>query len=282
MPNQRQRLITVQSAVNQIKILIEKAIRKDGAKGKTSVITSQVPINLLHDAIKAEFINKGVNSNYIHPAYKSKGEITLHGYLKTKKQDIVIFPNNLNKAEEKIIVDGLLKDSIDKHGKDLTEATLTVNVRSQLSSVAKNFDTLFERTFAEPLNFHLRCPNMVLGEFYMINVYEYDDDAIKKKRVAFKGRRSVEKHLKKYITSFQSLNNRQTTGRQDYKYERVCLLIVDFNNATPIIYNTTNELKSAGLISQNSTLNIDNMNFPTFVSSLLSTYETRFGANRFT
>lgn len=34
---------------------------------------------------------------------------------------------------------------------------------------------MYERTFAESLNLHLRCPSMVLGEFYMIPVYSYDD-----------------------------------------------------------------------------------------------------------
>lgn len=53
--------------------------------------------------------------------------------------------------------DGILKGERDKYGFEFTEHTLSVNVRSQLSSIAKNFDTLYERTFAEAINLHLRC-----------------------------------------------------------------------------------------------------------------------------
>ena len=45
-----------------------------------------------------------------------------------------------------------------------------------MSSLAKNADTLFERIFAKSLNLHMRYPNIVLGEVYLIPVYEYDDN----------------------------------------------------------------------------------------------------------
>lgn len=275
--------ITVQEAVNQIKAMIEDAINAGGETAKNNLIRTQAPINLLHDVVKAEFIRNGVNPLQINPQYGvSSPELGLAGYLKRKNQDICLTPNNMHPTPEILNFDGLLNGEKDQYGLTYTEAILSVNVRSQLSSVSKNFDTLYERTFAEASNLHLRCPNMVLGEFYMIPVYEYDDSAARQNRVAFKPNRNISSHIEKYALSFNALNNRPSTIGGELRYERVCLLIVDFNHATPIIYNTNNDLIAAGLLPSSSKATIDNMNFPTFVHSLLQTYETRFGANRFT
>jgi len=154
---------------------------------------------------------------------------------------------------------------------------LSVNVRSQLSSVAKNFDTLYERTFAEALNFHLRLPNMVLGEVYMIIAKEYDSDAAANNTVAFKN----SEHIEKYILAFQALNNRLNIADPLFKYERVALLIVDFSQQTPKLYNTTQELLDDNLIPVGSLANIDDLSFNGFVNDLLQIYQARFPANTF-
>jgi len=283
MPNQPQQLITVQEAVNQIKTMIEDAIRIGGEAAKNNLIRTQAPINLLHNVVKAEFIRNGVNPMLIKPQYgASSPELDLAGYFKRKNQDVCVTPNDIRPTTETLSFDGILNGTSDPYGSAYTEKILSVNVRSQLSSVAKNFDTLYERTFAEALNLHLRCPNMVLGEFYMIPVYEYDDSAARQNRVAFKPNTNISSHIEKYALSFNAVNNRPSVVGNEFRYERVCLLIVDFNHATPIIYNTNNDLIAAGLLPFTSIATIDNMNFPTFVSSLLSTYETRFGQNKFT
>lgn len=274
-------MITIQDAVNQIKALIEDAIITGGVEGKNNLIRTQIPICLLHDAAKASFINEGINPNLVAPAYgQHVGEQKLAGFFKCKDQDICFMPNNFKMQKEVLNFDGILKGKIDPFGKQLTEHILSVNVRSQLSSTAKNFDTLYERTFAEALNLHLRCPEMVLGEFYMIPVYEYDDVLAKNHKVGFKQNRSISKHLEKYIYSFNAVNNRTTKG-EEYKYERVCLLIVDFNRQQPKIYNTNAELIADNLLPANTTASIDNMNFPTFAKGLIQIYEQRFGSGRF-
>ena len=72
-----------------------------------------------------------------------------------KKQDICTVPNEQRKSEkEKLNFEGILYGQEDKFGLDFTEKALSINIFSQLSSSAKNFDTLYERTFAEALNFH--------------------------------------------------------------------------------------------------------------------------------
>lgn len=275
-------MLTIQQAVNKIKSLIEDAIINGGVEGKNNLIRTQIPICLLHDAAKASFIDNGVNPNFVAPIYGDHmGEQKLAGFFKCKDQDICFMPNNYQKKEETLEFDGILKGKIDPFGYDLTEHILSVNVRSQLSSTAKNFDTLYERTFAEALNLHLRCPKMVLGEFYMIPVYEYDDALAKDNRVGFKRNRNISKHLEKYIYSFNAVNGRIDTKGEEYKYERVCLLIVDFSRKTPKIYNTNAELIADNLLPANTTAYIDNLNFSSFAKDLIKIYETRFGKGRF-
>lgn len=272
----------IQNAVNEIKRLIESAIREGGVEAKNNLIRTQVPICLLHDAAKESFISKGVNSKKIRPLLgEHVGEQKLAGFFKRKDQDICILPNNVHKRVEVLNFDGILKGKKDKYGQNFTECTLSVNVRSQLSSIAKNFDTLYERTFAEALNLHLRCEKMVLGEFYMIPVFAYDDKAAKKREVRFTPNRLVKNHIQKYIYSFNAINNRRVLSGEEYKYERVCLLIVDFSKPIPLIYDTDEQLKRDGLLPLDSTASINQMNFPTFADSLLSVYEERFGVGRF-
>lgn len=269
--------ITIDTAIVRIKKMIEDSILKGGETAKNNLIRSQKPINLLHDATKATFIKLGVKPEYIHPPYEThNGELKLAGFFKFKDQDVCLRSSNLQSTPEVLAFDGILKGKQDIYGQELTEKILSVNVRSQLSSLAKNFDTLYERTYAEALNLHLRCPKMVLGELYMIPVFEYDDNLARKKQVGFKPNSKIQSHIEKYLFSFGAINHRTTSTGEEYKYEKVCLLIVDFSQETPVIYNTDEELRSAGLISNSTTASIEEMNFPSFCSSLLSIYQDRF------
>lgn len=286
-------LLSIEQAVLKIKQEIESAIQNgwtkrdgvhitDGCEAKNALIRTQVPINFLHDAVKSSFIRNGVNADCIKPRlYEHRGEITVYGALKTKDQDICIFPKDINENRETLNTPGLLLGEIDPLGYNLTESVLSINVRSQLSSSAKNFDTLYERTFAEPLNIHLRCPNMVLGDVYMITVYEYDDTAAKRNTVAFKNNASAKNMIKKYINAFEALNNRTDINGDYWKYERVCLLVVDFNRSTPVIYNSDAELIAAGLMDANAGYSINNLNFNSFTRYLLDVYSHRFGTGHF-
>jgi hypothetical protein len=153
------------------------------------------------------------------------------------------------------------------------EKILTVNIRSQLSSLGKNIDTLYERTFAEALNFHLSYPKQCLGEVYLIPTHEYDDRAMIQNTILFKAVSKIED----YIRIFQAINSRHTTNKDEYKYERVCLLIVDFRQATPKLYSSTEELKNDGLIEKDSSVNMDNLAIKDFAKDLLNIYVERFG-----
>ncbi len=272
----------IDEAVARIKYLIEKSIVDGGVEAKNNLIRTQGPICILHDAAKAAFMRLGVNPDCINPPYgEHNGELKLAGFFKCKDQDICILPNNISAKEEILLFDGILKGKKDPYGFELTQRILSVNVRSQLSSIAKNFDTLYERTFAEALNLHLRCPKMVLGEFYMIPVFEYDDNLAKNRQVGFKENRKIQDHIQKYIYSFGAVNNRSNIVGEEYKYERVCLLIVDFNRETPKIYYSDDELKADGLLPVRTTASINNMNFTTFAETLMAIYQQRFGLSCF-
>jgi len=253
---------------------IENSIVTGGAKGKESMIRSSVLINLIHDAIKYEFMQAGVNEYNIYPHFgNTKPELKMAGFLKQKDQDICIVPSNIRKVSTTIDWGPLaFENKNDPYGFNFSTNTLVINVRSQMSSLAKNSDTLFERTFAEALNLHMRYPDIVLGEVYLIPVHEYDDDLVKRNSVGFRNRQT---NVEKYISFFNSINNRQTGG-DDYAYERCALLIVDFNRPQPYLFRDSKELECAGYISPSLGIEYATLNFQNFVNDILKVYKGRY------
>lgn len=261
----------------KFKTKIEDSIITGGAKGKESMIRSSALINLIHDAVKQELIDNGVkNTNIFPPFLQSKPELKLAGFLKQKDQDICVIPSNIQKNN--IVIDWgplAFERQMDPYGYDFTNNSLVINVRSQMSSLAKNSDTLFERTFAEALNLHSRYPHIVLGEVYLIPVNEYDDDLVKEKRVGFKPNHT---NIEKYISFFNAINNRKDGGA-DYSYERCALLVIDFNRSQPYLYKNSDELKKAGLISNDFPIEYETLNFQNFAKDILKIYAQRFDIN---
>ena len=290
--------ITMDAALLQLKTLIENAIQQGGSSAKTSVIRSQNGIKIIHDAVKSDLLVTGIHPSLINldkkhlerviyppsrvynrPRRLYDKEHKLAGYLKTKKQDISVIPRNIPITPTNLNYPTELNGYSDFYGDNLTEAILSINVRSQLSSTNKNYDTLYERTFAEPLNLHLRCPNMVLGELYLIMLNEYDSNQVKNNTVAYV-QMSAER-LEKYIKAFQAINGRNNTGTNYYHYERCCLLIVDFQPAVPIVYDTSAALIKDGYLPNTSTVTLHSLDYVTFISDLLAIYSTRFPNNTF-
>lgn len=270
------RIMDINQILLQIKTDFDKSIvtaqfngkkYANGNKAKEALIRSQKIICLIHEFIKNEFVRCKVPETMIFPPIgKSKPEIKIKGFLKSKDQDVSIVP-----------IKKLLFTSNTSSTED-NEKILSVNIRSQLSSLSKNIDTLYERTFAEALNLHLSYPKQCLGEVYLIPTHEYNDQSMLKNQVMFK---SVSK-IEEYIKMFQAINNRNETNKDAYKYERVCLLIADFRQQNPKIYNTTEDLKKDGLISQNSEVNLKNLTIDNFVEDLLEIYKNRFNKNLIT
>jgi len=278
--------ITIQTAVNDIKSIIESSI-VNGNRG--NIIRSSLLINNIHNAIKTDLLNANVHPSLINPskdylnrvinplrrAYNkprnlANKELKLSGFLKTKTQDISVITDNIHISPTVMNVNSGMNGYSDIYGDLFTESVLSINVRSQLSSVDKNFDTLYERTFAESLNLHLRCPNMVLGEVYLIPVKEYINGNI----VGFN---NID--LVKYIEAFHAINMRVNRNDEKFKYERCCLLIVDFDRPIPKIYNTTNELILDGFLPVGSNHSLTNLDYPNFINDILQIYSIRFPAN---
>lgn len=271
----------IQNYVDEIKQLFENAILNDGLGGKTSLIRSQKLINILHEAVKGSLISNNVRSdNILPPLGQSKPELKIAGFLKKKDQDICVVPDGINK-EKRLIDWGPLKaeNQVDNLGSEYAENTLVINVRSQLSSLAKNTDTLFERTFAEALNLHIIYPKMVLGEVYLIPVYEYNDTSMISNKIEFKNNST---NLEKYISFFTSLNRRKdhTDSNEVFKYERCALIIVDFSKTPCKIYTNTEELKVDNLVSKDFSLELHDISFDHCISDLLTVYSQRFNIDQ--
>lgn len=206
----------------------------------------------IHEVVKhslAEELTETLRNYEIHPPLnKSNPELSISGFIKAKNQDIVIL-FDADKPTPEIINDGPLEGQYDKVGKAISEKSIVIGIRSQLSSVAKNFDTLMERAFAETLNLRLRLPSLVMGEAYLLPIYEYDDQAMIKGRVEWK-RNPVP--IKKFIKTFLGISGRNSVDDDLYKYERSTLILVDLKESPPKLFLTNNDLIRAGLIDQNT------------------------------
>ncbi len=267
--------MSIQQAVNNFKELIENSIIEGGNKDKTAMIRSSRPILNIHEAVKNQLVSCGVNEELIFPPLgKRKPELKLAGGLKQKDQDVCVTPNNTEHKSE-ILTIGLLKGTEDKYGEEFTKRTLTINVRSQISSIQKNFDTLYERTISEAQNLHDRCPQMILGEVYLIAIPEYNDKEFGNNKCVFKS--ISPKIVEKYIKSFQAITNRTELDKFFYQYEATCLLIVDFSKKTPKIYHSTNELIADGLLPADTKVKYKGLEWSNFSKKLLEIYTERFG-----
>ncbi len=253
----------------------EGKIFGNGSLAKESLIRSSRLIGYLHECVKEELVrNKVKSGNIFPPLGRSNPEVKITGFLKQKDQDVTVIPSNVEKEE--IVVDwGPLKheNKKDMFGIEYTSNCLVINIRSQLSSLAKNADTLFERTFAEAMNLHTIYKSIVLGEVYLIPVYEYNESDAKNNIVSFSNRKT---NLAKYISFFSAINNRLNKDDDEYKYERCALLIVDFSKEKPVIYNTTDELKKDGLIDNDFDLELEDISFLSFAEDILKKYGERF------
>jgi len=214
MPVDMQLLV---NKLQEMKNIYENAI---GIGEYTRLIRSGRLINLLHE-YAIEELKKKVELSWIVTDKK------VYGFPKIKEQDIIIQPPQ-------------------NGGNVSVGPIMAINVRSQLSSIEKNYDTLFERIFAEALNLHNRFPYMVLGYLYLLPKFGYNPDAAKENQVELSERYNLEK----YILSFLSVANRTGPSDVPWKYERICLLIVDFESKPPEVMDDMQIFLNEGLVSE--------------------------------
>lgn len=266
-------MTSLEEHLKNIKVDYENAIRSGGTNKVHSLIRSKRLINHIHEYVKEELIAKGINPEKIYPRVgNSAPELKMSGFFKTKSQDIVILTGT---PVEEEISDGVLAGKLDSLGKNISERSISINVRSQLSSINKNFDTLYERTFAEPLNLHLRFPKLVTGEIYLMPLVAYDASAAARRRVAFS-----EKFPAKYIPAFSTISGRESITGYEYKYERACLLIVDFRSESPEVIDSIEKLVEERIIPEadRPKYSLDGLSPVGFIDDLLRLYKRRHGS----
>jgi len=243
VPIDRENLI---QTLREMKETYEKAI---GNGNYTNLIRSKRLINMLHKFVASELQNM-VDESWIITDKK------VYGFPKKKEQDILVQPPQDNSRSVTV------------------GPIFSINVRSQLSSIEKNYDTLFERIFAEALNLHNRFPYMVLGYLYLIPHIGYDPEAAKERKIVLTEHYDVEK----YILSFLSISGRKDPLDAPWKYERVCLLIVDFSKDPPEVINNMEQLAQKGLVSEKFSrmYNFEKLSIDSFFDELYKLMMARY------
>ena len=270
---------TIENTVTSANFVNSKGETKrkdDGLQAKVSLITSGQLIQNIHEVVKIslkEGLGKeGFKDFSIHPPIgKSSPEKDVWGFLKKKKQDVVVL---FEKEKEDEIEEGPLKGTKDLLGKNATKYSIVIGIRSQLSSVGKNTDTLMERAFAETFNLRLRHPYLVMGEVYILIVKEYDEQVMKENRIEFKDKYSK---VEKYISIFNAMSGRNNYDKflDNYKYEKSALLLVDFSREPAKIYSNLEELKEDGIVSQDFSEDFSLLSPQNFVKDLIDAYKVR-------
>ena len=276
----------LQTAVEKMKSELEDAVRtssykgksyENGQKAKEALIRSQNLIMNIHEVVKADLdqeLKKFTEKFTIHPPLnRTDPELAMSGFIKSKKQDIVVLFGNEEKKPE-VIKEGPLAGAINSIGKKRSENAVVIGVRSQLSSVAKNFDTLMERAMAETLNLRLRLPQLVMGEVYLLPIVEYDDQAMKENDIAWKNSPIP---IEKFINTFLGISDRAIgkDDKENYKYDRTALILVDFRQSPPKIFLTLEELKGRGCIPNDFEANFDRLSPKNFVADIVYSHRQR-------
>jgi hypothetical protein len=215
----------------------------NGQDAKNAAIRSSGPIQQVHgivrDSIYSALASRGVLPQIWPPLGKSSPELKVTGLLKAKNQDIAV---TIEPHVKEIVGTGVNAGLVDPIGFQATNTSLVIGVRSQLSSLEKNFDTLAERAFAETLNLRLRAPGITLGEVYLVPVNEFDDAALKRNEVGF---RSSKINLDKFVRIFNAITGEQTESDLNslYKYNQTALIIADFSQPQVKVLWTQSEVE---------------------------------------
>lgn len=196
----------LQTCLSELKKDYEQTGHVGDREAKISAIRSGAIIHHLEAWCVEELFRLGIPRAAISTNFKATG------FFKTKKQDVCVLCRRFGCPQHNGI------------------PPLTINVRSQLSSIQKNFDTLFERLVAEVLNLHLADKKHVAGFVYLIPVWGYDEKALAGGAI----RLNESYQRSKYVQSFEKVNSRTSDKNKEWKYERVCLLTVDFDHDVPI------------------------------------------------
>lgn len=219
-------------------------VSPNGQAAKNAAIRSSTPIQKVHQVVQRsiydELISLGLTADIWPPIGRTSPELKVSGLLKSKDQDVAV---TVDPHVREVLSSGVMAGTIDPVGFHATNRALVVGVRSQLSSVEKNFDTLAERAFAETLNLRLRCPDITLGEVYLLPLNEFDDAALKTNRVGFK-RNKI--NLLKFAKFFNAITESSIGANpaEIYEYNATALIVADFSSPQVRILWTPEEVEA--------------------------------------
>jgi hypothetical protein len=248
------------------------SLYENGQKAKEALIRSQSLIMNIHESVKKSLMNSlskdsSQNWNVYPPIGLNSPELKVYGLLKGKDQDLVFLPV---KPIPSTITSGPNSGEIDNVGAIATSKSIIVGVRSQMSSVDKNFDTLMERAFAETLNLRLRTPNITMGEVYLLPLRELDDKEMLNNKVTFKSKLV---NVPKFIKTFNAFSNRnKITLEEQYKYDASALVLIDLEKKPACIITCGNDLMKYGYTKSMCDL-FDNISPLNFDHRLLNSYK---------
>lgn len=179
---------------------------KNGQEAKTAYIRGGAFINPINNVLKKSFKEIDNNLEFKPKNDDTVGEEVIKGFMKRKKQDLTIRIKN------------------NKNSKDYP---LIINNRTQMSKISANWDTIFERAYAEALN--LRSPNnYIIGEVFVLPYYEMDHKKCEENIIKYKAK-SI--NLDWFFSHYTKVNLREDTsaeGPNFLKYDKLCILVIDF------------------------------------------------------
>jgi hypothetical protein len=143
-----------------------------------------------------------------------------------------------------VLVMGLQNDKRDI----ATGPLITISIKSQMSSINKNFQTVYDRIIGEVLNLHNRFPLLVANCLYLYPTHGYEKPSSttpqgqKIKEDIRKGQISNPKDYDIENIDFEKLSRKYAlvAGRKDPsdfsdRHEHFALLVVDFDSDPPVI-----------------------------------------------
>ena len=174
-------------------------------------IKSQAFIRKLHDYCIYELKRQGL-----------KTEISKRGIGKTHKNKITI--------KDELMVYGSHKPKNVDVGIVHDEAgpLISISIRSQMSSIMKNFPNYYEGHIGDCISTHDKYPALVYGLIYLLpkKIFRKDKEG---------NTRKENYKLQDIENKFEKIANRKDEYDVKHKYEHIALLIVDFEKNPPEI-----------------------------------------------
>lgn len=127
---------------------------------------------------------------------------------------------------------------------------MTISIKSQMSSIAKNMIGYYETIIGDVTGLHERFPFLVAGMFYLFPLKPILD-----------GHSDENPNFAKFEQMFKSIIDRKEWDERTSKYEQFAMLVVDFDKDPPEVVKD---------IPKNNSLRVEN-----FFDNMINSYNDR-------